>query len=205
MNYNQMDIAFYGKEKMDFSNIFPNQRGYLLEWERKEGVGGYAIYRKLLARDGWELVVTLDDYVTRFQDSKPPTENVYEYEIYGIIEGDFILGDPDTAGGIDFALTEDYESARQDMTNRIRTQKGDWRSHPGIGSDLELLEGEKNTRETGERGEEQIREALTYDGRFLDQDLSIRAVPVSIEQIDFYTMVDTNDKEPIIIRTPAEL
>jgi hypothetical protein len=115
-------------------------------------------------------------------------------------DGDFGV---DESG--DFALTSEYESARQDMANRIRTQKTDWRSHPNIGADLELLEGEPNTRETGERGEAQIYEALTYDNRFDYADVNVRAVPTSIEQIEFYSTLDSDKNGLVVIRQPLDL
>ncbi len=122
------------------------------------------------------------------------------------IEGDFIEGEPDEEGLVDFALTEDYESARQDITNRVRTQTGNWRSHPRIGGDLELLEGEPNTRETAAQGTAQILETLTYDGRFAREDLHVRPVPTSIYEVEYYMMLDNNDEEdPIIVVQPLEL
>lgn len=114
-------------------------------------------------------------------------------------EGDFISEDGD------FSITEDYESARQDMTNRIRTQKTDWRSHPNIGGDLELLEGEPNTRKTGDRGVSQIYETLTYDNRFNAEDLHVRAVPTSIDRIEFFTLLDNDSDKPIVVAAPLEL
>lgn len=116
------------------------------------------------------------------------------------IEGDYAV---DEKG--DFALTKDYESARQDMANRIRTQKTDWRSHQNLGADLELLEGEPNTRETGMRGESQIYEALTSDGRFNIEDVNVRAVPTSIEKIEFFSTLDTDVNGLIILTKPVDL
>lgn len=115
-------------------------------------------------------------------------------------EGDFIV---DETG--DFALTAEYESARQDMTNRARTQKEDWRSHPNLGSDLELLEGEPNTRATGDKGVEQLYEAMTYDGRFDAIDIDIRAVPTSIENIDFFLMLNTDKQGNVVVVQPIDL
>lgn len=204
-NYREVDILFYGKESIDFLDIQPNKWGHLLTWERREDVSGYSIYRKEVGEEGWELIVTLDEHVTQYQDSIPFKNQLYDYRIEAVIEGDFMIEEPDEAGGQDFALTEGVQSAEQDMLNRIRTQKGEWRSHPNLGADLELLEGEPNTRETGERGEEMIRETLTYDGRFLDQDVEVRAVPTRVNQIDFFTMLDQDDDAPLVIRTPQEL
>ncbi|MEC1657179.1 hypothetical protein P9D81_20235 [Bacillus haynesii] len=122
------------------------------------------------------------------------------YDLENNIDGDFMV---DSTG--DFALTDDYESARQDMTNRVRTQKGDWRSHKNLGADLELLEGEPNTRETGLKGETQIYEALTYDNRFDISDLSVRAVPVSIEELQFFVVLDTDKNGPVILKESLNL
>lgn len=116
------------------------------------------------------------------------------------VEGDYIAG-PDG----DFALTEGYESAQQDMMSRIRTQKGDWRSHQWVGGDLELLEGEPNTRETGAKGASQIYETLTRDGRFDVIDIDVRAVPTSIESIEFFTILSTDSKAPVIVSEALSL
>ncbi|WP_232620925.1 hypothetical protein [Virgibacillus salexigens] len=203
--YKEIDMSFYGKEKMDFIDITPNDAGYYLTWELQNEIGGYAIYRKDVSVEGWELVVTLDQNVMHYQDSKPPVDNLYEYQIYAVIEGDLILGEPDNAGGVDLGLTTNYESAEQDAMNRIRTQKGDWRSHENIGADMELLEGEPNTKATGIRGEESIHETLTYDGRFMREDITVKAVPTSIDQIDFYTVVDSDADDPIIVKSPQTI
>lgn len=118
----------------------------------------------------------------------------------GDVDGDFAV---DESG--DFALTSEYESARQDMANRIRTQTTDWRSHPRIGGDLELLEGEANTRETGQKGEAQIYETLTYDGRFDITDVEVRAVPTSIETIEFFSVLNTDRNGTVVVRQPLDL
>ena len=122
------------------------------------------------------------------------------YNVEKQIEGDFVV---DETG--DFSLTADYDSARQDITNRLRTQKGDWRSHPNLGADLELLEGEPNTRETGMKGTTQIYEALTYDNRFNLEDLHVRAVPTSIEEIQFFVLLDANENGTVVVNQPLEL
>lgn len=121
------------------------------------------------------------------------------YDVAQGIEGDFIVENGD------FALTSDYESPRQDMTNRIRTQKGDWRSHQNIGADLELLEGEPNTRNTGTKAELQVYETLTYDGRFNAEDLHVRAVPTSVEALEIYTMLDTDENGSVVVTQPIDL
>lgn len=127
-------------------------------------------------------------------------QDIRFYDTTNEIEGDFIVNETG-----DFALTSEYESARQDITNRARTQKGDWRSHQNIGADLELLEGEPNTRATGDKGVEQLYQAMTYDGRFDAVDLDVRAVPTNIENIDFFMLLNTDKKGNVVVVQPIEL
>ncbi|SFJ66012.1 hypothetical protein SAMN02799624_05430 [Paenibacillus sp. UNC496MF] len=134
-----------------------------------------------------------------------PKYDEKDIAFYGAHDGDFDLGPSDAVGTTDFRLTDNYESAKQDIANRIRTQTKDWRSHPNIGGDLELLEGEPNTRETANRGVNQIMSTLTYDGRFRAADLQVRAVPVSIYQIDYYTFLNAGEDEPIVVTNGSNL
>ena len=124
---------------------------------------------------------------------------------YGDVVGDVALSPPDADGLVDFALTEEYDCARQDITNRLRTQTTDWRSHPHIGADLEMLEGEPNTRETALKGVTQIYQTLTVDGRFAPRDLHVRPVPVDIEQIDFYVFLSAGEEEKIYVKQGQQL
>jgi hypothetical protein len=204
-NYNETDLAFYSEEELTDVEVNVSQYGYTLKWNKVEGVSGYAVYRSVVEESGLELLRTVDENTHEFIDNLPSTQQIYFYKVFALIEGDLIIGEENIEGLCDLALTKDYDSARQDITNRVRTQTGDWRSHPKIGGDLELLEGEPNTRETGMQGVEQIRQTLTFDGRFLDNDLSIRPVPTTIESIDYYTMVDTDDNEPILVKNSLEL
>jgi|SRR5579875_69481 len=121
------------------------------------------------------------------------------------IAGDFMLGNSDADGTVDFRLTDDYESARQDISIRIRTQTTDWAPFPKIGGDLELLEGEPNTRETAMKGVTQIQNTLTYDGRFQPADVNIRAVPTGIDEISYFVFVDAGEDEPIIVTETSTL
>lgn len=127
-------------------------------------------------------------------------QDIRFYDLQNNIEGDFMV---DETG--DFALTGEYESARQDLTNRARTQKQEWRSHQNLGADIELLEGEPNTRQTANRGVEQLYEAMTYDGRFDGVDLDIRGVPTSIESLDFYMILNTDTNGNVVVVQPIDL
>ncbi len=205
INYSEQDILFYGRKEVDY-DIDTNQFGYLISWKANKDTGGYMISRRRSSQEGWEVVVTVDSHVDKFQDNKPEAKDVmYHYKVEEIIEGDFMLNPLEGTTSNDFALTEDHQSAEQDIINRIRTQKEDWRSHPNLGANLEDLEGEPNTRKVGEQGVEQIFETLTYDNRFSAEDIKVKAVPVSINQIDYYTIVDSDDDSPLVIRNPLTL
>ncbi|WDI05115.1 hypothetical protein PUW25_26455 (plasmid) [Paenibacillus urinalis] len=132
--------------------------------------------------------------------------NEKDISFYGEgIDGDIIAGQPDADGLVDLLMTADYESARQDISNRARTQTGDWRSHPQIGGDLELLEGEPNTRDTANQGVSQLLQTLTYDGRFAASDVEVRAVPIDIYTIDFFCFVDAGEDAPIVVNQSTDL
>jgi hypothetical protein len=203
-NYKEVDLAFYSTQVIEDTRVTEAENGFRIEWDPVENVGGYAIYRGT-SDTGWELLRTVNEYTTEFYDILPPQNEVFFYRVEAIIEGDLIAGEPNEEGFVDLALTNDYDSARQDMINRIRTQTGDWRSHPDLGADLELLEGEPNTRETGYKGAEQILRSLTYDGRFNAEDLLIRPVPTSIHSIDYYTVLDTDENKPLIVKETLNL
>lgn len=114
--------------------------------------------------------------------------------------GDFDI-DPETG---DFRLTEDYEAARQDATNRVRTQRGDWRSHHGIGADLELFIGEHNTAITGGHVKASIEATLTYDLRFNPMDFDVYVVPTELTKMEALIRIETEDGA-IIYGQPIQL
>jgi hypothetical protein len=202
--YHELDLAFYSSQPIEDIEVKETVYGYQIEWQPVDGVSGYAVYRGN-SDTGWDLLQTLDEDTTMYHDTRPPTQEVFFYRVEAIIEGDLIVGDPDVEGWVDFAFVEKDQCARQDIVNRIRTQTGEWRSHPELGADLELLEGEPNTRETGYKGAEQILQALTFDGRFHEEDLMVRPVPVDIHRIDYYVMLDSNENEPIVVQKSVEL
>jgi hypothetical protein len=110
-----------------------------------------------------------------------------------------IEGDLEISETGDLLITRDFDSSKQDIMNRIRTQTMDWRSHPRIGGNLELLEGEKNTRITAAKGLAQIKQTLFYDGRFIPSDVEIKPVPSSVNQLDYYVFLNA-EKEKLVIK-----
>lgn len=101
-----------------------------------------------------------------------------------------VIGDFDLEDG-DFRLTGDYESAQQDIENRARTQRTDWKFHRQLGADLEKFIGEINTSELGERIEESMERTLLNNNRFSSYDLEVRAVPIAIDIIELFVFLKT--------------
>lgn len=192
-NYNEQDLKFYQEKEFHDFRVIETEFGFMLEWKHPaEAIESFAIYKK--EEKEWTLLTTLSKTATRFHDTQDINKLYTDYRMTLLIEGDLIIENGD------LTLTSDYECARQDIINRIRTQKGDWGRHENIGGNLELLEGQPNTRETAYQGVKQIQNTLTYDGRFHEEDLHIRPVPTHIQNIEFYTLLDTNKSEPIIVK-----
>ena len=97
------------------------------------------------------------------------------------------------------------ESLRQDVKNRMKTNNPDWYLHDGIGGDLEDLKGEKNTKETGEAGEDKITDSLLYGDRLNPQDFKIKGVPTAKNEITFYTFINTGAEKPLLELLKLEL
>lgn len=158
---------------------------------------GY-FYTELPADEDWELLETVGTATLSYVDSDSSIPAI-DYRVTGIVVGDisFEALDSETA---DLKITGDFESIRQDMTNRIRSQKGQWKRHERLGSNLELIEGMPNTKATADYGENLIIDSLVNDNRVHINDLKVRAVPKSITQVDYYVIVTSSESEdPILV------
>lgn len=99
------------------------------------------------------------------------------------------------SGDISIGANKDLELAypsgvlKQDITFRIRTEFNDFTPHPDIGAALEEIIGEPNNRETCSRGEFKIRHSLTSDARIRPNDLIVKGVPISMNNIVYYLFV----------------
>lgn len=138
-------------------------------------------------------------------------------------DGDIALGDPklDDQGSIlykhadgtvdadmredgreirDIGTVYDLDADRQTIMSRLRTDSPDWYHHPGMGGNLTDLIGEPNTPETGSIGVAYIYKALTYDGFLTMNQLEIRPVPLSIDELIF--MIDVTKFGNEVVRLP---
>lgn len=100
----------------------------------------------------------------------------------------------------DVDVVEFLEADKQIILNRLKTESPDWYHHPRMGGNLSDLIGEPNTRETGERGAQYIREALTYRGLFSERDVDVRPVPLSPESLLFMITITKSSQ---VVRLPV--
>lgn len=83
----------------------------------------------------------------------------------------------------DMKLVYEEESELQLIKSRLNTENPDWYFYEEVGADLTDLIGLPNNEQTAQTGMDLILRALTYDGAFKEEDLTIEAVPVSKDQI----------------------
>jgi hypothetical protein len=96
----------------------------------------------------------------------------------------------------DLSYVAGKAARKQVIFNRLKTDDPDWYHHPGMGGNLTDLIGEPNTRETGELGVQYITRSLTYHSFLSATQLSVRAVPISEEEIVFFITILLDDDEP---------
>lgn len=109
-------------------------------------------------------------------------------------DGDLVVAD----GALSLTPTPAQEKSQMVMS-RVKTSNPDWFHHPRIGADLEELYGEPCTRETAQKGIDQITTSLTYDGYFLPSQVQVEAVPHN-DSIDYFiSVIDSDTKEPVVL------
>jgi hypothetical protein len=98
-------------------------------------------------------------------------------------------GDLCLAANGDFAMAAPSGVLKQDVAFRVRTDVNDFDPHPSIGSDLNSLIGEPNTKALSLDGENKIVNSLTRDGRIAASDLLVKGVPISQDSIMYYIFI----------------
>ncbi len=86
----------------------------------------------------------------------------------------------------DLALTNSvYRHLGQQAHIRIMTDTGDYTLYPRLGSSLSKLYGMPQSQATGEYGVSLIKEALSREGIFAGQNVSVKAFPTGPQSIRF--------------------
>jgi len=89
-----------------------------------------------------------------------------------------LSGDLKITGSGDIALvTGAAEKDVQHVYMRLMTEPGDFYIYPTLGTDLSMLYGMPQSKETGEFGKKIIRAALEREGVFSNRKIQIDAIP----------------------------
>jgi hypothetical protein len=99
----------------------------------------------------------------------------------------------------DLDVCEGDDCVAQDSRDRLRSNAPEYWHHHDICANFEDVKGEPNTRETGASVEQNAIRALTTDGRIRKDDLTVRAVPVSLDQINVHSFIKTGSGKEISI------
>ncbi len=105
----------------------------------------------------------------------------------------------------DIALTDDFDFAvsaagdlviasidqtlRQDTLIRLYTALGDFAAKSNLGSRVSDFIGEGNTRANAALLKAEIIRALTPDGRYLPEDISVKILPTATDAITIYISI----------------
>jgi hypothetical protein len=127
-----------------------------------------------------------------------PLDNktIYYYPSTGTTSKDKYVGALEGIPVCDLSYMTGRFAYKQLVMSRLRTDAPDWYHHPTMGGNLSDLIGEPNNQDTGNLGAGYITKALTYDGLFLPEQVYVRPVPVSAEDIVFFVSLNLGDSEP---------
>jgi len=107
-------------------------------------------------------------------------------------DGDLVVDDTK-----DMGLADPKRTVIQDIEFRLRTQHWDYGPVPLIGANLGSIQGKPNTRRTGDLAKELAYYALVKDERFDSGSLLVDAVPISLDCIIVFALVqDFVDQAP---------
>jgi len=111
-----------------------------------------------------------------------------------------LSGDLKVNGTGDISLVQSpAENDVQQVYVRLMTEPGDFYMYPRLGTDLSMLYGMPQSRETGEFGKRIIKAALDREGIFSNRKITIEAVPTSHDSIRFDVYVATDYGQPTLL------
>jgi hypothetical protein len=117
-----------------------------------------------------------------------------------------LAGDLKVTGTGDIALVQNpVENDVQQVYIRLMTEPGDFYTYPRLGTDLSMLYGMPQSRETGEFGKRVIKGALDREGVFANRSITIEAVPTSSDSIRFDVYITTDARQPTLLSITQEL
>jgi hypothetical protein len=95
-------------------------------------------------------------------------------------DGDFIRGED---GDIGDTSSDGVVALINEIRSLVKAETLDWEKEATFATNLSDFQGEANTQSTGEIIEERIFAAITNHGIVRDGDLTVRVVPVHVNQV----------------------
>ena len=117
------------------------------------------------------------------------------------MSGDIVIN-----GNKDISLTNNaMQDDIQQIYLRLMTEPGDFYVYPQLGTDLSILYGMPQDKETGDLGRRLIRAALEQEGIFKGRNIRIDAVPTGPDSIRFDVHIISDGYEPIVLSVTQNL
>jgi hypothetical protein len=122
-------------------------------------------------------------------------------DLYLTMNGDLLInGNKDIA-----ATTSSLQDDIQQVYIRLMTEPGDFYIYPALGTDLSMLYGMPQSKETGDFGKRLIRAALEKEDIFRGRNIQIEAIPTGPDTIRFDVHIITDTNEPVVLSVSQDL
>jgi hypothetical protein len=122
-------------------------------------------------------------------------------DLYFTMTGDILVN-----GNKDIArTTSSLQDDIQQVYLRLMTEPGDFYIYPSLGTDLSVLYGMPQSKETGDFGKRLIRAALEKEDVFRGRNIQIEAIPTGPDTIRFDVHIITDTNEPVVLSVSQDL
>jgi hypothetical protein len=122
-------------------------------------------------------------------------------DLFLTMSGDLLIN-----GNKDLSLVNSgAQNDVQQIYLRLMTEPGDFYVYPNLGTDLSILYGMPQSKETGDLGQRLIRAALEKENIFQGRNIEITSVPTSADSIRFDVHITTDTNEPIVLSVTQNL
>jgi len=106
----------------------------------------------------------------------------------------------------DLALTDtNWRDFSQQAYMIMMTPITDYALYPALGTELESLIGMPQTERTGQYGCELIKAALAKNNKFINTQVSVKAIPTGIQSIRFDIYITIGNRSEMILSIEQEL
>lgn len=122
-------------------------------------------------------------------------------DLYFTMTGDLLVNGNKDISRTTSSLQDDI----QQVYIRLMTEPGDFYIYPSLGTDLSILYGMPQSKETGDLGKRLIRSALEKEDIFRGRNIQIEAIPTGPDTIRFDVHIITDINEPVVLSVTQDL